>query len=159
MLLAHAKSLLRQIKHVVTVATSDLKGEPNAAVKMLIDIKGNSIYLVDYSMGTTWENLKVNPKISLAFEDVETSKGYRINGTVEIIDSGVEYDKLLDRVKKTETAIVVNRVIEGIQRNKKFKEHLIVTSDKFVIYKVRIKKIVEFGPHGALRTEEIETIE
>jgi len=153
MLLTHAKKLLNQLQPVLNIATSDLKGQPNAAVKMLIKIDNKYIYLVDYSMGTSLVNVKENPHISMAFEDVETSKGYRINGQVEVIESGPEYDKMVEEVRKIDVAIVVNRVLKGLQRNKRYQGHQITTSDKFVIYKVCMKEIVEFGPQGALRTE------
>jgi len=156
MLLAHAKKLLTQLQPVINVATSNLEGQPNAAVKMLLRIDNHMIYLVDYSMGTTLNNLRENPFVSMAFEDAETSKGYRLNGVVEILEEGPEFDKMVDEVKDIDVAIVVNRVIEGLQRNKRFQGHLIATSDKFVIYKVRLKEIVEFGPQGALRTQEIK---
>ena len=156
MLADHARKLINQIKNcAINVATSDKSQYPNAAVKLFIKMEGDCIYLADFSMGSTWRNLKDNPQLSLAFEDIETSKGYRINGKVEIIESGDEYDGLASEVREKETEIVVNRVLEGLQRNKRYEGHLINTSDKFVIYKVKIDKIVEFGPSGALRTEDL----
>ncbi len=159
MLVAHAKKLLNQLSNnAVNVATSDEKGNPNAAVKLFLKMESPYIYLADFSMGNTWKNLGSNPQLSLAFEDVETSKGYRINGKVTIISEGTEYDALVEEVRQRETEIVVNRVLEGIQRNKRFKSHQVTTSDKFVIYKIAIEQIVEFGPQGVLQTENLKNI-
>lgn len=157
MLVSHAKKLLSQLRNnVVNVATCSLKGEPNAAVKLFLKMKGDEIFLADFSMGSTCKNLRENPQLSLAFEDIETSKGYRINGKVTIISEGAEYDALVDEVRKRETEIVVNRVLDGLQRNRRYKGHLVNTSDKFVVYKIAIEQIVEFGPQGALRTETLK---
>lgn len=157
MLIAHAKKLLSQLSNnAVNVATSDAKGNPNAAVKLFLKMESHSIYLADFSMGNTWKNLGNNPQLSLAFEDVETSKGYRINGRVKIISEGAEYDALVEEVRQRETEIVVNRVLEGIQRNKRYKGHQVNTAEKFVIYKVAIEQIVEFGPQGSLQTENLK---
>ena len=154
MLVAHAKKLLSLLRNnVVNVASSDAKGNPNAAVKLFLKMESHSIYLADFSLGNTLRNLKDNPQLSLAFEDIETAKGYRINGKVQIISEGDEYNALIDEVRQRETEIVVNRVLDGIQRNKRYKGHFVNTSEKFVIYKVAIDEIVEFGPQGALRTE------
>lgn len=156
MLVMHAKKLLSQLRNnVVNVATCNASGKPNAAVKLFLKIKGQEIYLADFSLGTSWRNLKENPQLSLAFEDIETAKGYRIDGKVAIISEGPEYDALIEEVRKRETEIVVNRVLDGLQRNRRYKGHLVTTSDKFVIYKVTIEEIVEFGPQGALRTENL----
>jgi len=157
MLVAHAKKLLSQLRNnALNVATCNKDGEPNAAVKLFLKMKGEEIYLADFSMGTTCNNLQANPQLSLAFEDVETSKGYRINGRVVIISEGPEYDALVEDVRKRETEIVVNRVLEGLQRNRRYKGHMVSTCDKFVIYKITIEQIVEFGPQGALRTEDLK---
>lgn len=157
MLVAHAKKLLSSLRNkVVNVASSDTKGNPNAAVKLFLKMENQYIYLADFSLGNTLRNVKENPCLSLAFEDVETAKGYRIDGTVQIMSEGDEYNALIDAVRQCETEIVVNRVLDGIQRNRRYKGHVVSTSDKFIIYKVAIEEIVEFGPQGALRTETLK---
>ena len=42
----------------ISVATCDFKGRPNAVPKFLLKVEGDFIYLVDYTIGTTWKNLK-----------------------------------------------------------------------------------------------------
>ena len=51
----------------ISVATCDFNGRPNAVPKFLLKIDDDYIYLVDYTFGRTYENLKINSKVSLAF--------------------------------------------------------------------------------------------
>jgi cysteine-rich repeat protein len=43
-------------------------------------------------MFDNWENIKMNPRVSLSFMDNDALLGYQLNGSVEIIDSGEECD-------------------------------------------------------------------
>ena len=65
------KELLEN-REFISVATCDFKGRPNAAPKFFLKFEHNFIYLVDYTIGMTWENLKVNPKASLSLMDPDT---------------------------------------------------------------------------------------
>ncbi len=79
-------------REFVSVATADFEGNPNAAPKFLLKVEGDFIYLIDYIIGRTWENISINPKVSLSFMDPETLFGYQINGTVDIINKGKVYE-------------------------------------------------------------------
>ena len=147
--------LLNQ-KEFISVATSDLQGEPNAAPKMLLKSDGENIYLVDYTIGKTWENLKVNPKISLSLSDVDSLKGYKIDGNVEIIEEGSLYDELFREVKEKQIVLSVDRVLEGVRRKRTHKNFELGIPDKFVVFKVKVQEITEIGPQGQLHRERVK---
>jgi len=139
----------------VSVATADFDGNPNAAPKFLLKIEDNFIYLVDYIIGRTWENVKINPKVSLSFMDSDTLLGYQINGRIEIIDHGPLYDKMSAELSKKEIELSAQRIIEGIYKDKKHKTFEVGLPEKMVIFKVKIEEIVEIGTSGKLTREKI----
>ena len=62
------KNLLDQQSFLI-IATSSKDGMPNAAPMFLVKVDEKYIYLTDYTMGTTWRNLKENPRISTSISD------------------------------------------------------------------------------------------
>ena len=89
------EGLLEKVRFLV-VATVDEKGQPDATPKLFLKYESPFVYLVDYSFATTNKNLKTRPKASLSFVDVENLDGYRLNGPIELIAEGEEFDRLDD---------------------------------------------------------------
>jgi predicted pyridoxine 5'-phosphate oxidase superfamily flavin-nucleotide-binding protein len=152
MLLKKITEILKN-REFISVATSDLTGSPNAAPKFLLKIDGNIVYLIDYSMGRTWENLKINPKASLSFVDTDALIGYQINGLVEIIDKGPRYDNIFHELEQKEIDLSIKRIIEGVSKEKRHRSFEVAITDKFVVLKVDIKEIVEIGPRGEIKRQ------
>ena len=151
----HKISNLLKNREFISVATCDLSGNPNAAPKLLLKLEGNSIYLVDYTIGKTWQNLKINPRVSLSAVDTEALIGYQINGDVEIIEEGREYDKILSEVLAREVSLSAKRIIEGVTSGQKHKNFELESSGRFVVFKVKIKEIAEIGQRGELKRERV----
>jgi predicted pyridoxine 5'-phosphate oxidase superfamily flavin-nucleotide-binding protein len=154
MVIKKVSELLR-VREFISVATSDSKGMPNAAPKFVLKLENNFIYLVDYVIGRTWENVKVNPRISLSFMDTDTLVGYQINGPVEIIDSGPEYDKILKELLQKKIDLSTKRIIEGVETGKVHGSFEVAIPDKIVILKVRLEEIVEIGTSGELKRQRL----
>ncbi len=142
-------------REFISVATSDFEGRPNAAPKLLLKVQDNCIYLVDYSLSRTWENLKVNPQASLSFMDVDALMGYQVNGMVEIIDKGTAFQQLLEELREREIHLSVKRIIEGVKREKASLNFELGMPERFAIFRVDIKEIVEIGPKGELTRENV----
>lgn len=142
-------------REYVSVATADFQGNPNAAPKFLLKIEGDFIYLVDYIIGRTWDNIKINPKASLSFMDPDTLKGYQINGAVEIIDKGKAYEQILDELAKKKLDSSIKRIIEGVYRGKGHENFEISLPDRFVVFKIKLAEIIEIGPYGELKREKV----
>lgn len=142
-------------REFISVATCDFKGRPNAAPKFILKFENNFIYLVDYTIGMTWENLNINPKASLSFMNSDTLVGYQINGAVEIIDQGPEYNSLLREFKKKQIDLSIKRIIEGVSRGKGHESFEVALPERFVVFKVKLKDVAEIGPRGELKREEV----
>lgn len=146
---------LIESREFISVATCDLESRPNAAPKFLLKVQSNYIYLVDYIIGNTFRNLKINPLISLSFFDQNTLIGYQINGKVQIVNSGPEYTFALDDLARKEIDLSTTRIIDGVIKGKAHKTYEIAASKQFVILKVKVEEIVQIHPSGILRREKV----
>jgi len=142
-------------KDFVSVATCDLDATPNAAPKFLLKIEDSYIYLVDYVIGKTCQNIKENPKVSLSFLDTETLTGYQVNGSVDILDKGNEYKKILDELLEKKIDLSAKRIIEGISTGKTHQTFELSISERIVVLKVKAQEVVEICPCGELKREKL----
>ena len=142
-------------REFVSVATCDLEGRPNAAPKFVLKLENHFIYLVDYSIGRTSYNLEFNPRISISFMDNNTLMGYQLNGPVEIINKGEEYDTLVKDLSQKELELSTKRIIEGVTNGKSHEGFELNLSEKFIIFKVIVEEIVEIASSGTLKREKI----
>ncbi|MDD5568100.1 MAG: pyridoxamine 5'-phosphate oxidase family protein [Candidatus Omnitrophica bacterium] len=146
---------LLKAREFVSVATCDLQGRPNAAPKFILKLENNYIYLVDYIIGRTFQNIKANPRISISFIDNNALMGYQLNGSVEIIGSGQEYDSLVRDLSRKEVELSTRRIIEGVAKGKSHEGFELGISEKFVMLKVKIEEVVEIASSGSLKREKI----
>ena len=147
---------LMEKKEFVSVATCDFKGRPNAAPKFVLKVESDRAYLVDYTIGTSWQNLKINPRISMSLIDARTLKGYQINGSVRIIKRGKLYDKMRDEMTDKEVRLTTQRIIDEVRGHPTHETFEVLISEKFVIFEVRIDEIVEMDIHGGLKRSKKE---
>ena len=139
----------------IAVATCDLEGNPNVAPKLFLKVENNHIYLIDYVIGKTFQNLVVNPKASLAVTDKDTLTGYQINGPVEILSEGDEYGKLVEEFQKKELGLSSRRIIEGVLRGESHASFEVAFPSKVVVFKVKISEVVEIRSSGELKRERL----
>lgn len=143
------KNFLKR-REFINVGTCDFQGRPNVVPKFLVKIEKDCVYLADHVFGKTWENLKINPRVSLATVNIDTLVGYQINGKAEIIDKGDEYLKILEDLSKKQIDLSVERVIKSIHSEKKDKSFELVFPERVVIFKVKVTEIVQVWPSGKL---------
>jgi len=148
------KALL-EAKEFVSVASCDLEGRPNAASKFLLRVEAKHIYLVDYIIGRTFRNVTVNPRVSISFFDTNTLMGYQINGRVQIIESGPEYQLALDELQRKEVDLSTTRIIDGVIKGQAHKAYEVGVSKQFVVLKVEVEETVQMHPSGTLRREQV----
>jgi predicted pyridoxine 5'-phosphate oxidase superfamily flavin-nucleotide-binding protein len=146
---------LLESREFISVASCDLVARPNAAPKFLLKIEGNYLYLVDYIIGKTFRNLKVNPRVSISFFDNDALVGYQLNGKVEIIDRGSEYQQALDLLQRKEVDLATTRIIEGVIKGEPHKAYEVAASKQFVVLKVKIEEAVQIKSSGTLQREEV----
>ncbi|MCX5656848.1 MAG: pyridoxamine 5'-phosphate oxidase family protein [Candidatus Omnitrophica bacterium] len=146
---------LLEEREFVYIASCDFENRPNAVPKFFLKIEGNFIYLIDYVLGRTFNNLKNNPRVSLAIMDNNALKGYQVNGTAKIVGKGILYKKMIAELKAKEIDFTVERIIEGVRGGKRSKGFEAACSGEAVIFKVKIKEIVEVNCGGELRREKL----
>lgn len=139
----------------ISVATCDHRGRPNAAPKFLLKYEDGYIYLVDYTIGTTWKNLKVNPRISMSFMDPATLTGYQINGFVQIIDKGPLYEKLRKEMMDKAVRLTARHIVEHVRGTASHEALEVAIREKFIIFKVRAKEVVVIGHKGELLRDDL----
>ncbi len=139
----------------IDVATSSSMGQPNAAPKFLLKIQDTKLYLVDCVMGTTWDNIKINPSVSIPVMNVDTLLGYRINGSAYVVEEGLEKSELMKEFGDKQVKLSTERIVESI-RSQKGKRNLEVQFPETVgMFMVEVESVVEIGPTGRLVRESI----
>lgn len=138
-------------REFINVATCDFKGKPNAAPKFLLKVEGARIYLVDYTIGATWRNLKANPRISMSLIDVPKLKGYQLNGAVKIISKGKFYDKMHKEMVEKEISLTARHIIDELRGHNVHEVFEVLISEKFVIFEVYVDEVVEMDIQGELK--------
>ncbi|MCX5711958.1 MAG: pyridoxamine 5'-phosphate oxidase family protein [Candidatus Omnitrophica bacterium] len=133
------------------VATCDRQGRPNVAPKLLLKIENNYIFLVDYTVGRTYRNLKEIPRVSISIMDLDNLTGYQLNGNTVIIEDGPEHKKFLKEFAEKEVGLSATRIIEGVEKGKRHKNFEIGISKNAVIFKAVIEEIIEIAPQGGTR--------
>ncbi len=146
---------LLKIREFVSVATCDFDARPNVAPKFVLKVEDKNVYLIDYVVGRTFRNLKINPRASLAFMDLDNLIGYQLNGPVEVIDEGHLYDKMIHELSQRQIELSVQRVIEGVDKGKTHKVFEVGLPEQFVIFKISIEEIIEIGSSGEVKRERI----
>ncbi|MCK9594758.1 MAG: pyridoxamine 5'-phosphate oxidase family protein [Candidatus Omnitrophica bacterium] len=142
-------------REFINVATCDLQGRPNSVPKLLLKIEGESIYLVDYTIGRTYENLKVNPRVCLSFVNTETLKGYQINGGVEVITQGKSYEEIIGQVSQKQINLSIERVLKGVSTGKSHDNfELLAAAKKFAVFKIKMEEVVQVDYSGTVTREK-----
>jgi uncharacterized pyridoxamine 5'-phosphate oxidase family protein len=145
-------------REYINVATADASGRPNAAPKFILKYEKPFIYLVDFITATTVANLRQNPRVSLAFMDLDNLEGYRLNGSVEIVEEGADYERLAEEVRQKLMRLSVDRIIEAGRTGKKDSHFEIEFPDRFLVYRITIEDVSRIGAGGDLYREGIETV-
>ena len=139
-------TILERDKYIfISVSTSDSQGNPNSACKLLVKIESDYLYLFDYPAWRTWQNLKQNPKVSMSLLDERQLKCYKINGTVEIIEEGAIHDSMREDIEQKNTDITTKHIIEAVRGDKEQKLFEDQTSEKFILYKIKVEKLDEMS--------------
>ncbi|OIO35243.1 MAG: hypothetical protein AUJ74_07315 [Candidatus Omnitrophica bacterium CG1_02_44_16] len=136
----------------VNVATCSDERMPNVAPKLIAKTEKNIIYLIDYVIGKTYSNLKENPRVSLSFINDRTLTGYQMNGSVDILEFGEEFEKFIEEFQKIKTDFTVERILLNVRTGEKAIPLDLSLPDQFAILKVKVIEIVEIGSSGSLKS-------
>ena len=108
----------------VIVSTLDSQGKIHCSAKGIVGIEeGGQVYLVDLYRAKTFNNLKINPLISITAIEEHTFTGYSLKGKGKI----VEREKIKKHIIESWEQKLINRmstrVIKNIQRDKGSPKH------------------------------------
>lgn len=145
---------LLRTKEFVEMSTADKDARPNSAPKLLLRAQGRTLYFIDYSMGSTASNLRVNPRACLSFMDMDSLSGYRIYGGVEVIDKGRVYNGCLALLRKKQLQLSVERVIRGVLNSKAHDKFELEIPERFLVYRMRIEEVSEITTRGEIKKEK-----
>jgi predicted pyridoxine 5'-phosphate oxidase superfamily flavin-nucleotide-binding protein len=137
----------------VNVATCNLERMPNVAPKLIAKVEKNFIFVIDYVIGTTFTNLKENPRISLSFIDDRTLTGYQLNGTATVFEKGQEFEELAEEFQQIKTNFTVERILYNVRTGEKASPIELSLPEKFAIIKIRVIEIVEISSSGSLKSK------
>jgi len=135
-------------REFISVATCDFSGRPNSAPKFLLKAEAECLYLIDYTIGQTYKNLKANPRASISAVNAKTLIGYQINGSVNILDKGHKYDLLCEETADKKVRLTAKHIIEDVRGESSHDSFEVVITDKFVIFEFVIDEVVEMGIDG-----------
>jgi predicted pyridoxine 5'-phosphate oxidase superfamily flavin-nucleotide-binding protein len=138
-------------REFVSLATCNFSGRPNAAPKFLLKADEEHVYIVDYTISTTYQNLKLNPRVSISFIDARTLTGYQLNGAVAIIEKGPVFDQMHKDLIDKEIRLTAQHLIEDVRGGQKHDAYEVEITEKVVIFEVKVDEIVEIGTKGELK--------
>jgi len=140
-------------KEFLFVATADQQGRPNVAPKYLAKHEQGQLYLDDYVIGKTWENVQGNPSVAVSFMEAEPRTGYQLKGTATLLTMGKEFESILHELQERQLNEAVERVIEGVRRARRHEHFDLGQNKNSVILRVTVEEIVEISPAGSLKKE------
>lgn len=137
----------------VNVATCNLERMPNVAPKLIAKVDDDNLYIVDYVLGTTYVNIKENPRVSVSFVDDKTFTGYQLNGTATVIEKGPEFERLAEEFQKIKTDFTVERILYNVRTGEKASASPEFSlPEKFAILRIKVIEIVEISSTGHLKS-------
>ncbi len=136
----------------VNVATCNEERMPNVAPKIIAQVDKNVLYLVDHVIGTTYVNLKKNPRVSLGLVDERNFMGYQLNGTATVMERGQEFQMLAEEFQQIKTDFTVQRILYSVRSGKQAPPVELALPEKFAIIKIRVIEVVEIATSGDLRS-------
>lgn len=140
-------------KEFISLATASLSAEPHASPKFIFKIKRRFIYLIDYAIARSADNLRRNPRASLSFMDLSNLEGYRISGRVQLIEKGKVFERIVREFEKKLIKLSTDRLIEAVKTGKKHDYYELEIPEKFVVIKITAEEMVKVSRNGELTVE------
>lgn len=154
MLIKEALDFIKK-KTFIHVATCGSNNRPNVAPKFLLKIEDNRIYLIDYVKNTTLKNVKANPRVSISSINLETLRGYQINGTAQVLEKNKKsnYGSLLKEYDQKQLDLSAKRLIEALHTKVSSGNYEAEFPKKVAIIEIRVSEAVRIGLRGNLERE------
>jgi general stress protein 26 len=135
-------------QNYTVISTMDKDGSIHNSCKGIVQIdeKGR-IYLLDLYKQGTYENLKVNPNISLTVVDEHKFKGYSLKGKAKIISEDKIKPEILRAWDKKISGRISHRILKNMSGEKGHKRHpeVLLPKPEYII-EMRVEKIIDLTP-------------
>lgn len=133
------------------LASADSSGHPYVVPKFVIKVEPERIYLADFVIGRTVQNLRDNPRVSFSIINMDNLMGYQINGVADVLDFGEELEAILPDLHRREMHFSVERIIEGVQRGKKHEHFEATFPSRVAVIKILVEEIIQLSPDGSVQ--------
>jgi general stress protein 26 len=136
-------------QHYTVISTLDKDGSIHNSCKGIVQIDENgNIYLLDLYKQRTYENLKIDPSISLTVVDEHKFKGYSLKGKAKIISEDKIKPEILQAWDKKISGRISHRILQNISGEKGHKSHpeVLLPKPEYII-EMQVEKIMDLTPH------------
>ena len=151
-MLAKIKPLLDK-REFLHLATASLDAVPNVAPKFMVSYSDTEIVLADYTLATTYANLKVNTKVAIPVMDEVTLNGYQIKGHARIVLAGAEHEKFYALLQEKIVALSVERIVRGVQKGRESANFEVCFPEKMTFIVVTVDAFTVIHSTGAISRE------
>jgi general stress protein 26 len=135
-------------QNYTVISTMDKDGSIHNSCKGIVKIdEQGRIYLLDLYKQITYENLKVNPSISLTVVDEHKFKGYSLKGRAKIISEDKIRPEILQAWDKKISERISHRILKNISGEKGHSRHpeVLLPKPEYII-EMRVEKIIDLTP-------------
>lgn len=139
----------------VVISSIDKSGYPHTSCKAIIKLEpSGEIFLMDVYHGTTCENIKHNPQISISAVDEHKFAGYCLKGKGKILPDNDMSQEILKIWEDNVTSRLAKRLLKNLSGDKGHGYHpeASLPHPKHIIA-IEVEEIVDLAPYH-LRKEE-----
>ena len=139
-----------QKQHYTVISTVDKDGAIHNSCKGILEIdQQGKIHLLDLYKQRTYENLKLNPNISLTVVDEHRFRGYSLKGKAKIISEDSIKKETIKAWEKKITGRISQRIIRNIKGEKGHPKHpeIMLPKPEYII-EMDVKKIIDLTPQS-----------
>lgn len=136
-------------QNFVIVSTVDRNGRPHSSCKGIIRIdRDGQVYLLDVYLEETYDNLKLNPNISVTAVDEHKFKGYCLKGKARELGQGRLSPEIIRAWEERITGRITQRLLKNIHEEKGHSRHpeALLPEPKYMIV-MDVESIVDLTPH------------
>ena len=131
------------------VSTIDRNGLLHNACKGIVDITSDGrIYLLDLYRARTFENLKLNPHLSITAVDGHRFVGYCLKGEAKIVKRKNLSSRIIKAWEKKIAARITQRLLKEVRGEKGHRHHpeVLLPKPEYLIA-MKVEEVVNLTPH------------
>lgn len=140
----------------VTLGIANFNGSPHVSPKLLLKYANKKLFLIDFLVASSYRNIKENNNVSVSTFDIEQVKGFHLYGQATIVQSGAEYESLLDEWVKRQNKMAADYICSKVGKRKNMLSLALTFVKAVKIYKIKIEKMEFVNAKGVLVVENMK---